>query len=238
MTLSTTQRVAVVTGAGRGIGAAIAQGLAADGVWVALLARTASEIARVAHHIRASGGRAESLPADVTREDQIKAAIAAARERLGPIDILVNNAGAVAVQPLHEMSRQGWDAVISTNLTSAFLCCREVVPSMLRRRWGRIINIASISGRLGTPDLTAYCASKWGVLGLSKALAEEVKSSTVTVNAVCPGSVDTDMLKQSRPNDAPLMTPEDIADAVRFLASDRAKRITGAVLDIFGTHAL
>ncbi|MBI3089760.1 MAG: SDR family oxidoreductase [Candidatus Tectomicrobia bacterium] len=230
--------VAVVTGAGRGIGAAIAAGLAAEGMRVALLARTASELQAVAERIQARGGQALALQTDITDARQVEAAVASVAERLGVVDVLVNNAGVVIVQPLVEMRRATWERVIGTNLTGAFLCCRAVLPGMLRKEWGRVINIASISGRVGTPKLTAYCASKWGLLGFTKALAEEVRQASITVNAICPGSVDTAMLRQSRPGERPDMEPDDIADAVCFLASERAKRITGAVIDIFGAQSL
>lgn len=230
--------VAVVTGAGRGIGAAIAAGLATEGMRVALLARTASELQAVAERIQAQGGQALALPTDITDARQVEAAVTSAAEQLGAVDVLVNNAGVVAVQPLVEMRRATWEHVISTNLTGAFLCCRAVLPGMLRKAWGRVINISSISGRLGTPKLTAYCASKWGLLGLTKALAEEVREASITVNAICPGSVDTAMLRLSRPGERADMVPDDIADVVCFLVSERAKRITGAVIDIFGVRAL
>jgi NAD(P)-dependent dehydrogenase (short-subunit alcohol dehydrogenase family) len=233
-------RVAWVTGAGRGIGAATARRLAAAGARVALCARTAAEVEAVAADLSggggASGGASSAYAAacDVGREDEVAAFARAATKALGPIDVLVNNAGILLVQPLAETTADEWRAVLHVNLDGAFLCARAVLPEMVRRGHGRIINVSSISGTLGTPRLTAYCASKWGLLGLTKALAEEVRAAGVQVLAVAPGSVDTRMLREGRPDLTPVMSADDVARTIVWLAAEAPAAMTGACVEIFG----
>jgi NAD(P)-dependent dehydrogenase (short-subunit alcohol dehydrogenase family) len=165
-------------------------------------------------------------------------------ERLGAADILVNNAGTVARVALDAMDEQTWDGVVDANLKGTYLVTRAFLPAMraaARRQGadgarppGRIINVASISGRLGTAGLTAYCAAKHGVVGLTRALAEELRPDGITVNAVCPGSVDTDMLKIGMPGAKPQMTPEDVAGVVLYLAAEAPSALNGACVDVFG----
>jgi 3-oxoacyl-[acyl-carrier protein] reductase len=153
---------------------------------------------------------------------------------LGPPDVLVNNAGTVARARLEELDEATWDAVVDANLKGTFLVTRAFLPWLRRRRGARIINIASIAGRQGTPLLAAYVAAKHGVVGLTRSLAEELKDEGIPVNAVCPGSVDTEMLKIGMPGGKPRMSPEEIARVALFLAADAPPALTGACLDVFG----
>jgi 3-oxoacyl-[acyl-carrier protein] reductase len=236
--------VALVTGASQGIGRACARLLAEAGASVALCARNAEKLEAVAAEITSAGGQAATFRMDVASEDEIKAGVKAAIERFGKIDILVNNAGITRDQLVMRMKRADWDAVLSTNLTGAYLCTQAVVGSMLKQRWGRIINITSIFGQIGQAGQANYAASKAGLIGLTKAVAREVASRHITVNAVAPGYIETAMtealpaeLRESMTKMIPLGragTEEDVARAVRFLASDEAAYITGHVLDVNG----
>lgn len=227
-------RIAIVTGAGRGIGRAIAVSLAREGAAVACAARTASEIDETAERIRSGGGRAIARRTDVSREQDVDALARAVESELGPVDLLVNDAGVVARARLEATAPETWDAVLGTNLRGAYLCARAVLPGMRARRHGRIVNVSSISGRLGTAQLVAYCASKWGLNGLTKALAEEVRADGIQVNAVCPGSVEGPMLRHGLPGAKADMTPEDVARVVVFLAAEAPDALTGALVDVFG----
>lgn len=236
--------VALVTGASQGIGRACARLLAEAGASVALCARNAEKLEAVAAEIASAGGQAATFRMDVASEDEVKAGVKAAIERFGKIDILVNNAGITRDQLVMRMKRADWDAVLSTNLTGAYLCTQAVVGSMLKQRWGRIINITSIFGQIGQAGQANYAASKAGLIGLTKAVAREVASRHITVNAVAPGYIETAMtealpaeLRESMTKMIPLGragTEEDVARAVRFLASDEAAYITGHVLDVNG----
>jgi len=227
-------RVAIVTGASLGIGRATALALAERGVAVALAARGAEALEAVARAIRERGGRAVALSTDVARSEQVEALAARAASELGPVDLLVNNAGVVARSPVVETSEATWDEVVDVNLKGSFLCAKAVLPSMVARRRGRIVNVSSISGTLGTPRLAAYCAAKWGLLGLTKALAEEVRADGVHVFAVSPGSVDTEMLRKGLPGAEPQMAPEDVASVIVYLATGAPAQMTGASVDVFG----
>ncbi|RMG10627.1 MAG: SDR family oxidoreductase [Deltaproteobacteria bacterium] len=222
--------VALVTGAGSGIGRATARHLAGRGCRLALVGRTARTLEETA----ASLEGALVLPADVRDAEAVAQAVAQTEEALGPIDLLVNNAGVVARAAVHEMDEATWDEVLDINLKGAFLCARAVLPAMLARGRGRIVNVASISGTLGTPLLSAYCASKWGLIGFTKALSEEVKGRGVVVAAVSPGSVDTPMLRRGVPGLEPDMTPDDVASVITYLGLDAPPAIAGASLEIFG----
>ena len=242
MTLS--GRVALVTGASQGIGRGCAMKLAQSGAAVALAARNQEKLNEVAAEIAAAGGKAAAFSMDVADEEQIKAAIKAAIAQFGKIDILVNNAGITRDQLVMRMKRADWDAVLQTNLTSAYLCIQQVIGSMLKQRWGRIINITSVFGQMGQVGQANYAASKAGLIGLTMAMAREVGSRSITCNAVAPGFIETamttslpDELKQSALKMIPLArlgTPEDVAIAVAFLASEEAAYITGHVLNVNG----
>jgi 3-oxoacyl-[acyl-carrier protein] reductase len=242
MTLS--GRVALVTGASQGIGRACAIRLAQSGATVALAARNQEKLEEVAQQIQSANGKAETFSLDVSDEEQIKTAFKAVIGQLGKIDILVNNAGITRDQLVMRMKRPDWDAVLNTNLTAAYLCIQQVIASMLKQRWGRIINITSIFGQTGQAGQANYASSKAGLIGLTMAIAREVGSRSITCNAVAPGLIETAMtsnlpeeLKQSALKNIPLGrngTPEDVANAVAFLASEEASYITGHVLNVNG----
>src|SRR6202041_905631 len=237
-------RIALVTGASQGIGRACALELAAGGATVALAARNLEKLNEGAQQITSAGGKAEAFALDVSDEEQIKATFKTVLGQLGKIDILVNNAGVTRDQLVMRMKRADWDAVLQTNLTSAYLCIQQVMSSMLKQRWGRIINITSIFGQMGQAGQANYAASKAGLIGLTMAIAREVASRNITSNAIAPGFIETSMtaalseeFKQSAVKQIPLGrvgTPEDIASAVAFLASDEASYITGHVLNVNG----
>jgi 3-oxoacyl-[acyl-carrier protein] reductase len=237
-------RVALVTGASQGIGHACALALARHGAAVALAARNQLKLDELAQQITSAGGKAATFVIDVAEEEQIKSGIKAALAHFGKIDILVNNAGITRDQLVMRMKRADWDAVLNTNLTSAFLCIQQVIGSMLKQRWGRIINVSSIFGQTGQAGQANYAASKAGLVGLTMAMAREVASRNITVNAVAPGFIETGMtavlseeFKQNAMKMIPLGrvgTPEDVAHAVSFLASEEASYITGHVLNVNG----
>jgi 3-oxoacyl-[acyl-carrier protein] reductase len=237
-------RVALVTGASQGIGHACATALARQGASVAVAARNQQKLEELVAQIAASGGKAAAFVMDVADEEQIKSGIKSALGQFGKIDILVNNAGITRDQLVMRMKRADWDAVLNTNLTSAYLCIQQVIGSMLKQRWGRIINITSIFGQMGQAGQANYAASKAGLIGLTMAMAREVASRNITCNAVAPGFIETSMtaalseeLKQTAVKMIPLGkvgTPDDVASAVGFLASDEASYITGHVLNVNG----
>jgi len=237
-------RVALVTGASQGIGRACALRLAAGGAKIALAARNQEKLQQVAAEITAAGGEAAALPMDVSSDEQIKAAVRGAVDRFSKIDILVNNAGITRDQLVMRMKRADWDAVLNTNLTAAYLCTQAVIGSMLKQRWGRIINISSIFGQIGQVGQANYAASKAGLIGLTMAVAREVASRNITVNAVAPGYIETSMtaglpaeMKENILKMIPLGragSDAEVASAVNFLASEEAAYITGHVLNVNG----
>ncbi|PYO02092.1 MAG: hypothetical protein DMD91_05495 [Candidatus Rokuibacteriota bacterium] len=192
--VAVTSRVALVTGGGRGIGRAIAEALAAEGLAVAVAARTVREVEETAAAIRQPGIRALALELDVTEPDAIARAVADVTKSLGAVDVLVNNAGMAEAAPLARTELALWQRHLSVNVTGPFLLTRQVLPGMLERGWGRVINIASLAGLMGAPYVSAYTASKHALVGLTRALAAEVGAKGVTVNAICPGYVATDMV--------------------------------------------
>jgi len=231
-----TNRTAFVTGASRGIGRACAKALGEAGARVILAARDTAKLEEVAYEIPG----AMCIAIDLASAESINEAFAKA----GNVDILVNNAGITKDGLAMRMKKDDWDAVLATNLTGAFLAIQQVLPGMLKQRWGRIVNISSIVGETGNPGQSNYVASKAGLIGLTKSLAQEIASRTVTVNAVAPGFIETDMtaalsedVKNNLLTHIPLRrfgTVEDVAAAVRFLASEEAGYITGHVLDVNG----
>jgi 3-oxoacyl-[acyl-carrier protein] reductase len=237
-------RVSVVTGAAKGIGRAIAIALARRGAIVVPGDLLGQELTAVEQEIESAGGKAEAMVFDVTDRAAVEAAFGRVLERFGRIDILVNNAGIARDQLLIRMKPEEWDAVLSVNLTSAFVCTQAVLRPMMKQRSGRIISIGSVVGQMGNVGQANYAASKAGIIGFSKAVAREVASRGITVNVVAPGLIDTDMtraLPESVRNDwaskvplGRLGTPEDVASAVCYLASDEAAYITGQVLPVNG----
>jgi 3-oxoacyl-[acyl-carrier protein] reductase len=237
-------RIALVTGASQGIGRACALELARTGATVALAARNQARLADVAAEIESNGGQAVSFALDIASEDSIKAGAKAILDRFGKVEILVNNAGITRDTLVLRMKRPDWDDVLSTNLTGAFLLTQALLGPMLRNRWGRIVNISSVVGRTGQAGQVNYAAAKAGLIGLTRALAREVASRGITVNAVAPGYIETAMTAEldEKQREAmiaaiPLARPGtalEIAQSVAFLASDAAAYITGHVLDVNG----
>jgi 3-oxoacyl-[acyl-carrier protein] reductase len=218
--------------------------LAQSGATLALAARSQDKLNELAAQIEAAGGKAATFQLDVSDEEQIKSTFKSVLAQLGKIDIVVNNAGITRDQLVMRMKRADWDAVLNTNLTSAYLCTQQAISSMLKQRWGRIINITSVFGQTGQAGQANYAASKAGLIGLTMAIAREVGSRNITCNAVAPGFIETAMtsgladdFKQSAVKMIPLGrvgSPEDVASAVAFLASEEASYITGHVLNVNG----
>jgi 3-oxoacyl-[acyl-carrier protein] reductase len=237
-------KTALVTGASQGIGRACAIALAHAGANLALAARNESKLNEVAAEIAANGGTAKAFVLDVSSEESIKATAKAVLEHFGTVHILVNNAGITKDTLLLRMKRSDWDDVITTNLTGTFLLTQALIGSMMKARWGRIINISSIVGETGQAGQANYAASKAGLIGFTKSLARELASRNITANAVAPGYIETAMTavldekqRTAMLSQVPLGrvgTDADIANAVRFLASDDAAYITGHVLDVNG----
>src|SRR5271169_1951061 len=237
-------RVALITGASQGIGHACALALAREGATVAVAARNREKLDQLVAEITAAGGKAAAFVIDVGDEEQVKSGIKAALAQFGKIEVLVNNAGITRDQLVMRMKRADWDSVLNTNLTSAYLCIQQAIGSMLKQRWGRIINITSVFGQMGQAGQANYAASKAGLIGLTMAIAREVGSRNITCNAVAPGFIETAMtsglgedFKQNALKMIPLGrigTPEDVANAVAFLASDSASYISGHVLSVNG----
>jgi 3-oxoacyl-[acyl-carrier protein] reductase len=236
-------RIALVTGASRGIGRAIAVGLAAQGATVVAAARGDHAAETVAAIVEA-GGRAEAIALDVTDAAAVEQAVAGVLGRHGRIDVLVSNAGITRDQLLLRMKREDWDAVLATNLTAAFTLCQAAIRPMLKQRSGRVVAISSVVGQMGNAGQANYAASKAGLIGFCKSLAREVASRGITVNVVAPGLIETDMTRvltddsredwSTRIPLGRLGSPADVANAVCFLASDEASYITGHVLAVNG----
>jgi 3-oxoacyl-[acyl-carrier protein] reductase len=237
-------RVALVTGASQGIGQAIAIALAGAGARVAAAARNAEKLAAVVAEISAAGGEAMAVPMDVSDHEQVKAGFHQVIEKFGKLDILVNNAAINRDGLAMRMKDQDWDAVLRTNLTGAHWCAQQAMPVMMRARYGRIINVSSVVAEMGNPGQVNYVAAKAGLIGLTRALAVEIASRNITVNAVAPGfivSPMTDPLPQNVKDSllarvplGRLGTGAEVAAAIVFLASEEAGYITGAVLDVNG----
>jgi 3-oxoacyl-[acyl-carrier protein] reductase len=238
------KRTALVTGASRGIGKSCAERLAQAGYRIVLAARTREKLEENAAALRGSGAEAFVVEVDLANHQSIADGFAKAVKEFGRIDVLVNNAGVTKDGLAVRMKQPDWELVLQTNLSGAFYAIQQVLPGMMRERWGRIINISSVVGEMGNAGQANYVASKAGLIGLTKSLAQEVGSRNITVNAVAPGYIGTEMthglseeLKQKMIDNTPLRrmgTAEDVAAAVRFLAGEEASFITGHVLDVNG----
>jgi NAD(P)-dependent dehydrogenase (short-subunit alcohol dehydrogenase family) len=246
------RRHALITGAARGIGAQVARSLAASGVDITLLGRGQESLDALAAEL---GCGAHCVVADVTDRDQVVAAFASAQERFGAVTILVNNAGQALSAPFQKTSLDLWNQMIAVNLTGNFLCAQAALPQMLDIGWGRIVNIASTAGQRGYAYVAAYAAAKHGVIGLTRSLALEVATKGITVNAVCPGYTETDILRESIANvvaktgrssdeararfaagnpQGRIVQPAEVADAVKWLCSEGASAITGQSISVSG----
>ena len=249
-------RHVVVTGAARGIGAAIARSMAAEGARLSLMGRRREPLQQLADTL---AGEHAVVVADVGDAQAVAAAFAQARAALGPVAILVNNAGQAESAPFQKTSLDLWQRMLAVNLTGSFLCAQAALPDMLQAKWGRIINIASTAGQKGYPYVSAYVAAKHGVVGLTRSLALEVAKKGVTVNAVCPGYTETDILRESIANvvaktgrseeealaefaagnpQQRIVQPEEVADAVRWLCGEAAGSINGQSISVSGGEVM
>ncbi|ACY17376.1 SDR family NAD(P)-dependent oxidoreductase [Haliangium ochraceum] len=252
-------RHALVTGAGRGIGAAVVEGLAAAGASVTLVGRRRETLDQVAQRVASAGTAARVITADVTDEHAVDTAFREAAKVLRPVDILVNNAGVADSAPLSKMSLSDWNRTLAVNLTGVFLCCRAALPPMEQRGFGRIVTIASTAGLRGYPYVAAYAASKHGVIGLTRSLALECARKGITINAVCPGYTETDMLARTVENiqektgrsaedaraalsrlnpQGRFVQPDEVARAVVWLCMPGSESVTGQAIAVAGGEVM
>jgi 3-oxoacyl-[acyl-carrier protein] reductase len=215
-------KIALITGASRGIGFAIAHRLGRMGARVAICGRDQAKLDQSASSFRGEGIETLAVRADVARADQISSLVHRTQQELGPIDILVNNAGTGVFGPFHEFGETEWNTVMDTNLKSVFLMCRAVAPEMIRRETGHIINISSLAGKNTFANGAIYCASKWGLMGLTGSMAEDLRGYGIRVSAICPGSVATEFPGQGHKNAAKILQPDDVAHAVAVLVTQSA----------------
>ncbi len=249
---------AVVTGGGRGIGAAIAESLARAGVRVTLMGRSREALERHALKLREFADVHLEI-ADVTDQGSVSRAFAGASDALGPVTILINNAGQAQSQPFLKTSLEAWNAMLEVNLTGTFLCVQAALPGMLESGWGRIVNVSSTAGLTGYPYVAAYCAAKHGVIGLTRALALELAKKNITVNAICPGYTDTDIVREAVANivsktgrdeleaqaeltkmnpQGRLIEPQEVAEAVLWLCQPGSASVTGQAIPIAGGEVM
>jgi 3-oxoacyl-[acyl-carrier protein] reductase len=213
-------KVSLITGASRGIGLALARTLGRLGLKLALCARDRSRLSAAAAELERSGFTVLALPADVTRPTELTALVERAEQSLGPIDVLINNAGIGYFAPVQDTTEAHWDAVLDTNLKAAFLLSRLVAPGMIRRRAGHIVNIASLAGKNAFAGGALYCASKWGLLGLTQSMAEDLRPFGIRVSAVCPGTVATEFSPHTGKATEKMLQPEDVAHAVEMILTE------------------
>jgi len=225
-------RVALVTGASRGIGFAIARRLGLRGARLSVCARNGEALRGAAEKLRGEGIEAVAIPADITSAREVAELVGQTRAALGEIDILINNAGVGKFAPLHEFSEEDWDRLIDTNLKGAFLCSKAVAPSMIRRRSGHIINIASLAGKNAFAGGSVYCASKWGLLGLTYCLAEDLRSYGVRASTICPGTVQTEFSHSPHAGKdaSKVLQPEDVAHVVEMILLQQPQSFISEVL--------
>ena len=249
-------RHALVTGGGQGIGAAVARAMTTQGMRVTILGRRINVIQAMADN---DPEHLFAVAADVTDPDQVDAALKLSESRFGPVEVLINNAGQAQSAPFLKMDMNLWQQMLSVNLTGTMICSQAVLPSMLKSGWGRIVNVASTAGQIGYSYVSAYCAAKHGVLGLTKSLALELATKGITVNAVCPGFTETDLVRESinrvvaktgrTPEQAMaefvktnpqgrLVQPEQVADAVIWLCSEGASAVTGQAISVSGGEVM
>ncbi len=224
-------KVALITGAGRGIGKALALTLAEEGVAVAVLARTEAEVKETTEEIKEQKGRVLPFTADITRPEQIQQCVDSILQKWGQIDILINNAGFAKFKPFEELTLEEWKQTIEVNLTGTFIVTKAVLPNMIQRRSGSIINISSVSGLRPIPKQSAYCASKHGVIGLTTTLAMEMKPYHIRVHAICPGGVVTRLSQEnmSERDMSDWMMPEDVAHTVMYLLTQHPRATTDII---------
>jgi len=225
-------KVAIITGGGRGIGKALAFGFANQGATIVAAARTESEVIEVAEKVKQLGRESLGIVCDVSNEEEVKNLVAATINKFGKIDVLINNAGIGSMRPVFATPLESFEKVLKVNLTGTFLCTKHVWQAMKNSGGGSIVNVSSLGGLVGYPLLTAYCASKWGQIGFTKACAEEGKKDNIRVNAIAPGKADTAIRSKIKEDKSKMLTPEDQVDACVFLASDESRYITGQVISL------
>jgi 3-oxoacyl-[acyl-carrier protein] reductase len=223
-------KIGLITGASRGIGLAIAKSLGRLGAHLSVCARDAKKLESAARELEREAGKVLAIPADVSRPGDIASLVQRTTQSLGPIEILVNNAGIGYFGPAHEAAEANWDSVLDTNLKSVFLLSKAVAPGMIERRSGHIINIASLAGKNAFAGGGIYCASKWGLLGLTQCMAEDLRGYGIRVSAVCPGSVATDFGPHTGKDPHKLLQPEDIAHAVETLVTQAPQSFISEIL--------
>ena len=223
-------KVALITGASRGIGFAIARSLGRMGARLSLCARDARRLESAANELKGEGFTVFAAPADVTRADQIASLVQGTEQTLGPVEILVNNAGIGYFGPVQEASEANWDAVLDTNLKSVFLISKAIAPGMILRRSGHIVNIASLAGKNAFANGGIYCASKWGLIGLTQCMAEDLRQYGIRVSAVCPGSVATEFSPHAGKDTSKMLQAEDVAHAVEMIVTQAPQSFISEVL--------